>query len=390
MRRPPASCPDPVAIGSHWLSYGWGTHATPRNQGANMNSKLTKLATAAFLSLCTAAPALAGSVTQPGETVGLNAGAPLPPGWYAINTVDWGCRNTTPQHTCSGLTIPVVAWSTPWTILGGRLQLLAAWPGVEVGVQRNLPFDPGTYFTGMYNPAALAQLAWDLGYGWGFSYAVGAYFEYHSPVAWADTSLNQRFALSYTGNDWAATANVIWGIHQHSVTDRAQTSPCPVQPTPGLALIGCNPNFINVDLTVGHSFGKWQVAWVGFYSSDLNEPVLGYQKQGNFAMGASLASDFAADCKAISRAMYMRKIMVGKMFAGGRVSSFHLTLLARHSVRRLLQRWLEGEVICESRGSPQRTRWGATRRRHLLPGPTGSADSSRRSTTETLYVIRLK
>jgi hypothetical protein len=261
-----------------------------------MNSKLTKLAAAGALSLslCTAVPALAGSVTQPGETVGLNAGTPLAPGWYAINTVDWGCRNTTPQHTCAGLTIPVVAWSTPWTILGGRVQLLAAWPGVEVGVQRNLPFDPGTYFTGMYNPAALGQLAWDLGYGWGFSYAVGAYFEYHSPVAWADTSLNQRFALSYTGNDWAATANVIWGIHQHSVTDRAQTSPCPVQPTPGLALIGCNPNFINVDLTVGHSFGKWQVAWVGFYSSDLNEPVLGYQKQSQFAMGGLLGYDFGA------------------------------------------------------------------------------------------------
>jgi hypothetical protein len=259
-----------------------------------MNSKLTKLAAAGVLSLCTAVPALAGSVTQPGETVGLNAGTPLAPGWYAINTVDWGCRNTTPQHTCSGLTIPVVAWSTPWTILGGRVQLLAAWPGVEVGVQRNLPFDPGTYFTGMYNPAALGQLAWDLGYGWGFSYAVGAYFEYHSPVAWADTSLNQRFALSYTGNDWAATANVIWGIHQHSVTDRAQTSPCPVQPSPALPLIGCNPNFINVDLTVGHSFGKWQVAWVGFYSSDLNEPVLGYQKQSQFAMGGLLGYDFGA------------------------------------------------------------------------------------------------
>src|SRR5262249_39844970 len=89
------------------------TLGSPR--GATMNRKRTKLATAAFLSLCTAAPALAGSVTQPGETVGLNAGAPLPPGWYAINTVDWGCRNTTPTHTCTGLTIPVVAWSTPWT-----------------------------------------------------------------------------------------------------------------------------------------------------------------------------------------------------------------------------------------------------------------------------------
>src|SRR5262245_25614203 len=76
-----------------------------------MNSKWTKLAAAGALSLCTAVPALAGSVTQPGETVGLNAGAPLPQGWYAINTVDWGCRNTTPQHTCSGLTIPVVASS---------------------------------------------------------------------------------------------------------------------------------------------------------------------------------------------------------------------------------------------------------------------------------------
>jgi hypothetical protein len=40
----------------------------------------------------TAAPALAGSVTQPGETVGLNTGAPLPQGWYVINTVDWGCN----------------------------------------------------------------------------------------------------------------------------------------------------------------------------------------------------------------------------------------------------------------------------------------------------------
>src|SRR5215467_12267372 len=264
-----------------------------------MNSKWAKLAAVGVLSLCTAAPALAGSVTQPGETVGLNTGTPLAPGWYAINTVDWGCRNTTPQHTCTGLTIPVVAWSTPWTIFGGRVQLLAAWPAVEVGVQRSLSVNPdlnlpGTYFNGMYNPAVFGQLAWDLGYGWGFSYLLGAYFDYHSPVAFSDTSLNQRFALSYTANDWAATANVIWGIHTSSVTDRPQLSPCPapVSLTTGLPLNGCNPNFINVDLTVGHSFGKWQVAWVGFYSSDLNAPILGYQKQSQFAMGGLLGYDF--------------------------------------------------------------------------------------------------
>jgi hypothetical protein len=259
-----------------------------------MNSKWTKFAAAGVLTLCTAAPALAGSVTQPGETVGLNTGTPLAPGWYAINTVDWGCRNTTPQHTCTGLTIPVVAWSTPWTIFGGRVQLLAAWPAVEVGVQRAPGIDPGTYFNGMYNPLVAGQLAWDLGYGWGFSYLLGAYFDYHSPVAFSDTSLNQRFALSYTANQWAATANVIWGIHTESVTYRPQLSPCPapVSLTTGLPLNGCNPNFINVDLTVGHSFGNWQVAWVGFYSSDLNAPILGYQKQSQFAMGGLLGYDF--------------------------------------------------------------------------------------------------
>jgi hypothetical protein len=259
-------------------------------------SKWTNLAAACALSLCTAVPALAGSVTQPGETVGLNVGAPLPQGWYAINTVDWGCRNTNPQHTCTGLTIPVIAWSTPWTLFGGRVQFLAAWPAVEVGVQRtSSPVGTlqGDYFNGMYNPAVFGQLAWDLGYGWGFSYLLGAYFDYSSPVAWSDTSINQRFALSYTANDWAATVNVIWGIHTESVTDRAQLSPCPasvavVSPT-GL---GCNPNFINVDLTIGHSFGKWQVAWVGFGSSDLNEPVLGYQKQSQFATGGLLGYDF--------------------------------------------------------------------------------------------------
>src|SRR5215813_8685861 len=302
MRWPPANCPNLVAIRSHWLLYGRATtQRLGTSRGAKMNSKLTKLATAAFLSLCGAAPALAASVTQPGETVGLNAGTPLAPGWYVINTVDWGCRNTTPTHTCTGLTIPVVAWSTPWTLLGARVQLLAAWPAVEVGVQRNLSVNPdlnipGTYFNGMYNPAVFGQLAWDLGYGWGFSYLLGAYFDYHSPVAWSDTSLNQRFALSYTGNDWGITANVIYGNHMNSVVpDRGQLSGCavPLSVAP-TGVVGCNPNFLNLDLTVGHSFGKWQVAWVGFGSWDLNEPILGYQKQSQFAMGGLLGYDFGA------------------------------------------------------------------------------------------------
>jgi len=248
-----------------------------------MTCKVTKLAAACALLVCTtASAALAGSVTQPGETVGAPVGAPLAPGLYFVNTADWGCRNTSPDSTCVGVDIPVIEWATPWTILGGRLQLIVATPLVEVGVHHT------NHLRGVYNPLFAGQLAWDLGNGFGFSYLVGGYFDVHEEVAWSSTSLNQRFALSYTGNNWDLTANVIWGIHRDSVTDRPQLSPCPAP----FALKGCNPNFLNVDLTATKKFGKWELGPVGFYSTDLNSPIEGYQKQSQFALGGLVGYNF--------------------------------------------------------------------------------------------------
>ena len=142
------------------------------------NSTLMNLAFAGALLLCTAGSALAGSVTQPGETVGAPSGAPAPPGFYFANKANWGCRNTSPESTCVGIDIPVLAWSTPWTIFGARLQLfLAPIIPVEVGIHNT------TYVNGLFNPFASAQLAWDLGNGWGFSYMLGDYIEVSTPVA---------------------------------------------------------------------------------------------------------------------------------------------------------------------------------------------------------------
>jgi hypothetical protein len=211
--------------------------------------------------------AVAGSVTQPGETIGIAAGAPLPPGFYFVNTADWGCRNTTPT-TCVGVDIPVLAWATPWHILGGRLQFLLATPVVEVGVHNT------NYLYGIYNPYLAGQLAWDLGNGFGFSYALGLYFGVRSDVAFDSTSLNQRFALSYTANGWNLTGNLIWGIHNHGVTRTV------------------NPNFINLDLTATKKFGKWEIGPVAYYSTDLNHPFPGYAQQSQFAIGGLIGYDF--------------------------------------------------------------------------------------------------
>ena len=247
-----------------------------------MTSTFAKLAAAGVLSLCTAASALAGSVTQPGETVGLASGAPLPQGLYFVNTGDWG-RRSDPADTSVGVDIPVIAWSTPWTILGGRVQFLFAGPVVEVGVHRT------TYLRGVYNPLVSGQLAWDLGNNWGFSYLLGAYIDVNSEVAWSSTSLNQRFALSYTGYQLNLTANVIWGTQFDHVTGRSQLSPCPDLPP---LIRGCNPDFLNVDLTATRKFGEFEFGLVAFGSTDLNSPIDGYAKQSQVAVGGLIGKSF--------------------------------------------------------------------------------------------------
>src|ERR1700743_3924207 len=201
-----------------------------------MQSRLMRVAAAGVLSVCICtSSALAGSVTQPGETVGIPTGAPLPQGLYFTDTLDWGFRTTNPT-TCRGITSPIVTWSTPSTFLGARLQVFTVTPFIELGTHND-------YNASLYNPALFGQLAWDLGNGFGFSYAFGSYVGISEPVAWGSTSLNQRFALSYTANGWNLTANVVYGIQADSITNQAQISPCPAP----FGLNGCNPDFVNVD-----------------------------------------------------------------------------------------------------------------------------------------------
>src|SRR6201991_1549739 len=247
-----------------------------------MRSTLVRVAAAAALTIyLSISAAFASSVTQPGELVGLPSGAPLPPGLYFANTADWGCRSSSPT-SCLGITIPVVTWSTPWTFLGGRVQFFSVTPVIETGVQNT------SYNASVYNPALLGQLAWDLGNGFRFSYAVGAYFDINQPVSWSSTSLNQRFALSYTANDWNLTANVVYGIQLDSVTNRPQISPCAAP----FGFNGCNPDFINVDLTATRKFGKWEFGAVAYGSTDLTRPIVSYQKQSQFAVGGLMGYDF--------------------------------------------------------------------------------------------------
>lgn len=230
-----------------------------------------RMAAVGLLSLAALSSAAhAGSVTQPGETVGLAVGAPLPEGVYFVNTADWGCFDTSPNSTCLGVDIPVLAWATPLMPFGARLQLLGALPVVEVGVTGS------GYTSGFYNPFMAAQLAWDLGNGFGFSYLAGFYLGVNTGVAFDSTSFNQRFALSYTADGWNLTANAIWGIQFDGNTTTV------------------NPDFFNLDLTATKKIGKFEIGPVAYYSTDLNSPAPGYLKQSQFAVGGLVGYNFGA------------------------------------------------------------------------------------------------
>jgi hypothetical protein len=212
-----------------------------------------------------AAPALAGSVTQPGETVGLAAGTPLPQGVYFVDTTDYGNYG----KESLGVTIPVVAWSTPLKLLGARVQLYAAFPLAEASV-------PGAHVQGWYNPWFAGQLAWNLGNGVGVSYLLGTYPKLTSPVANDATTINQRFAVSYSGNGLDLTANLIIGNEVNNPAEEAKRV----------------PNYLNLDLTALKEFGKWSFGPVGYYSTDTSTPYSGYTKQSQFALGGLVGYNF--------------------------------------------------------------------------------------------------
>jgi hypothetical protein len=227
-----------------------------------------KAAAAGILFLATTIQAaLAASVTQPGETVGISTGTPLPEGVYFIDTTNWGVRSTDFERTRLGLTIPVLVWATPAMLFGGRLQLLAATPIIWETVNHRTA-------SGWFNPLLAGQLAWDLGGGFGISYLLGAYIRSDTNIAFDTTSLNQRLGLSYAGNDWTLSANIIYGYQFDRVTETI------------------NPDFLNVDLAAIKTFGKWQLGPVAQGSTDLNRPLPTYHKQSQIAVGGLIGYDF--------------------------------------------------------------------------------------------------
>lgn len=216
--------------------------------------------------LLSAAPALAGSIQQPGLTTGLAEGYGLNEGVYSVTALNWGFSNTQPRSTTSATAIPMfVTWATPWEIADARLLVKAA-PLVYVNLDT-----PGLKKNGLYAPYAGAWLSWFLGGGLNLAIGEGAQIGVHDDLTRAIgrdfTAFQQNVALSYVRDNWNVTANTFY------TTGRTRPE-------------ASQPRTFNVDLTAVKRDGRWESGFVGYGQWDLNTPSVGYgERQREIAVG---------------------------------------------------------------------------------------------------------
>ena len=185
------------------------------------------------LGLC-GTEAFAASSAQPGQTVGLPAGAPLPIGLTFIDTSSFGSRDIRPRSSDSNVNLPSFIWATPWNIADGRLQFVVLQP-ITASSTRG-----AAYQSGFGQTLLAAQVAWKLGNDLNVSYLLGAYLPSDTKIVIQNPVLHQRFAVTYNGGGWNLTANVLYGTFFDTIS-----------PTGAFY-----PDFLNLDLTATKKFGK--------------------------------------------------------------------------------------------------------------------------------------
>ncbi len=163
-----------------------------------------------------------------------------------------------------------IFWSTPWHILGANVafELTPSW--LEVG-QNHTSFVRGTF-----NPWVGTTLGWGLGGGWNFSYTAAGYLPIETDVSGNFYTFEQRFGVSYLANGWNLTGRFVFGLTGDDENTGKKDA----------------PDYLNFDFTATKKFGKWEAGLVGFASTDLDKPFIGYAEQSQVALGGLVGYDF--------------------------------------------------------------------------------------------------
>ena len=289
-----------------------------------------------------------GPVTEAGETIGLGLGAALPQGIYFVDTSSIvhseGASGGAGKNLDVLVNIPVLAWSTPWDLLGGHVEMYGALPEAALEERTNAgnTFAAGigssVASNGMYNPAFLIGEAWALPYHLHFSNFIGGYAPVGSQAGFAGANatnnvwtFNERFALTYLNDGWNGTVHGIWGTSTKDTSSHDYNNyngnyggtvagtACSVQ--------ACQrADYLNLDVTLVKTLGKWTVGPVGYYTGDTSRTS--DQLQGNREIAAGAFAGYAFG--GINVETYLTHDLVASLghLTGGEDTRFFLRFVA--------------------------------------------------------------
>jgi hypothetical protein len=218
-----------------------------------------------LLSAAPIASASAGSFTQPGENLGLAMGAPLPEGVFFVNNLNYGNNRGAGYGSGLGVDIPAIAWSTPWTLAGARIEVIGTPPVIWAGNSQ-----PGSYIAAFYNPFLEVAAAWDLGNGFSFTNYVGTYFPVDNVLGQNYWVFNERNAITYQANGWMLTAYTVTGLSGNNPQG-----------------LKTQPNYFNYEISATKTIGQFMVGGGVFGSTDISgTSTPNYKRQSQFALAA--------------------------------------------------------------------------------------------------------
>jgi hypothetical protein len=234
---------------------------------------LATLGTAALSLGLMAGAANAAIIGQPGETMGLALGAPLPEGVFLNELESYGKRDGQNNHL--GVNVPIVAWSTPWTFLDSRLEVLYAAPFTHIDGS-----GPGALNrVDAYSQGLLFALAHDFGNGFNAVIIAGPRTPDNFTQAGRGAAADLRFAVSYVAGGYNATISVNYaGNFGGKLTGVVGGVPT-----------GFDDN-IFLDYTLTKHFDKLEVGVVGTAYTDIGGPIPTHP--GGVAIGGLLGYDF--------------------------------------------------------------------------------------------------
>ncbi len=209
--------------------------------------------------------------TMPGITSGIAAGANPPEGVYFLNFTNGGRSTFYGGGASTGIVgfksesvteVPLLLWSTPWTVLGANWSMLFVNPMTRVDVFNGAT--PVASIAGFHNPGfAPMWLSWNLGGGLFVKFGT-IFWSPHGTIA--NGALNNglgdigapywtiepHFAVSYLAHDLNLTANLIYGISTRNTYSGVT-----------------NGHSLTLDLTATRKFGKFEFGPIGYFSTQV-------------------------------------------------------------------------------------------------------------------------